>query len=111
MQDQGPPAAALIVDHGLRPESGVEAEHVAGMAAQLGLLPHVLRIGWRDGKPRQQEKMVAAREERYHLMAQECSRLGRQHLLVAQHAGGRYLHMTRTYQSEQSWHQTHVYAC
>ncbi|GAB4820558.1 hypothetical protein N2152v2_007604 [Parachlorella kessleri] len=83
--DPGPPATALIVDHGLRPESCEEAEGVARLANKLGLVPHVLRIGWRDGKPRQQDKMVAAREERYRLMVQECSRLGCQHLLVAHH--------------------------
>lgn len=80
-------AVALVVDHSLRPESAAEAAAVAHTAAQLGLQPHVLRVGWTHGKPRPQDKLAAARDARYAVLLETCARLGCTHLLVAHHAG------------------------
>lgn len=78
---------ALIVDHGLRTESGDEASAVAAAAGALGLTPHTLRVDWGPaGVPRPGGIMRAARQARYELLMQGCERLGASHLLVAHHA-------------------------
>jgi len=73
---------ALIVDHGLRPQSAAEAARVAGWAEALGVQAEVLR--WRGEKPatRIQER---AREVRYALLRAACRRAGILHLLTAHH--------------------------
>jgi hypothetical protein len=86
-QEDPTAALALVVDHGLRAESAEEATGVANAAALLGLTPHVLRVGWAQGLPRLQDKLAAARDARYGLLVDACSRLGRANLLVAHHAG------------------------
>jgi tRNA(Ile)-lysidine synthase len=73
---------ALIVDHGLRPESAAEAATVAGWLASRGIARYVLH--WEGEKPRSgiQE---AAREARYRLLTESCRRNGLLHLLTAHH--------------------------
>jgi tRNA(Ile)-lysidine synthase len=79
---RGGAAWGLIVDHGLRPESGAEAETVAGWLAARGI-PHAV-LAWRGAKPATgiQE---AARAARYELLAGWCAAQGCLHLLTAHH--------------------------
>jgi len=80
---RGGRAVALIVDHGLRPESAAEAAETLQRLAGLAIDGIVLR--WSGAKPgtRLQE---AARSARYRLLSEECRRRGILHLLVAHHA-------------------------
>jgi len=64
------PLHALIVDHGLRPESAEEAADNADYARSLGAEPHVLR--W--SAPRKNQ--AAARQARHTLLAGACEGLG-----------------------------------
>lgn len=61
---------ALIVDHGLRPESAEEAADNADYARDLGAEPHILR--W--SSPRKNQ--AAARQARHALLAGACEGLG-----------------------------------
>lgn len=73
---------ALIVDHGLRPESAEEAETVAGWLGGRAI-PHEI-LCWRGPKPTS-GLQEAAREARYRLLAEWCRARGVLHLLVAHH--------------------------
>ena len=64
------PLHALIVDHGLRPESATEAADTAEYASSLGAEPHILR--W--SAPRKNQ--AAARQARHTLLAGACEGLG-----------------------------------
>lgn len=79
---RGGEAWALIVDHGLRPESAAEARTVAGWLAARAIPQEILV--WRGDKPASgiQER---AREARYGLMADWCCAHGVLHLLTAHH--------------------------
>src|SRR5262245_16616697 len=68
-----PRLVVLTVDHGLRPESPVEAECVLRWAAALGLDGHCLR--WDGSKPLSGIQ-AAARDARYRLMRQWCASRG-----------------------------------
>lgn len=80
---------ALIVDHGLRPESGVEAAHVADQARRLRLDVRILHIDWRGRVPAPGAKLEAARRERYRLLSSACQEAGCTALLLGHHAGVR----------------------
>ncbi|HZZ60161.1 MAG TPA: tRNA lysidine(34) synthetase TilS [Roseiarcus sp.] len=75
--------AAATVDHGLRPESAVEAEAVAALAAKLGV-PHEILV-WTGAKPatRVQER---AREARYRLLIGRAREIGADAIATAHHA-------------------------
>lgn len=73
---------ALIVDHGLRPESGEEATTAARCAEGLGLTAHVLRLELPVVDSGLQER---ARAARYAALREACHRLGILDLLVAHH--------------------------
>jgi tRNA(Ile)-lysidine synthase len=79
---RGGEAWALIVDHGLRPESAAEAATVGGWLAARGI-PHAV-LPWPGEKPTTgiQE---AARAARYRLLADWCAAHGCLHLLTAHH--------------------------
>jgi len=82
----GAPAPLLhvaCVDHGLRPDSALEAEDVGKWAQRLGLLHHVLRWGGEKPKTRLQER---AREARYALLIAHAKRIGAEGLVTAHHA-------------------------
>ncbi|WP_304621657.1 ATP-binding protein, partial [Roseomonas rosulenta] len=48
-RDRGGDLLALVADHGLRPESGAEAEGVAALLAARGIAARVLRLGLPGG--------------------------------------------------------------
>lgn len=68
------------VDHGLRPESRVEAEQVANLAQQLGL-PHKI-LHWDEAKP-ENGLPQAARDARYSLLTAYAAEIGTKILLTA----------------------------
>jgi tRNA(Ile)-lysidine synthase len=70
---------ALIVDHGLRPESAEEAATVAGWLSALGLPAVILR--W-DGPKPATGIQAAARDARYRLLRDWCRQAGVLHLLL-----------------------------
>jgi tRNA(Ile)-lysidine synthase len=74
---------AATVDHGLRPESGAEAEAVANLCQKLGV-PHAM-LRWTGGKPstRVQER---AREARYRLLIEHARAIGADAIATAHHA-------------------------
>lgn len=74
---------ALIVDHGLRPESFGEAGATCGRLGPLGIEAETL--AWSGAKPATRIQQ-AAREARYRLLFDACRRRGILHLLTAHHA-------------------------
>lgn len=74
---------ALIVDHGLRPESGEEARVVQQRLAALGIRAEILR--WEHGEVASGVHKQA-RQARYALLAEACRRHGITDLLLAHHA-------------------------
>jgi len=74
---------ALIVDHGLRPESATEARVTGERLAALGIEAETLV--WSGAKPATRLQQ-AAREARYRLLFDACRRHGILHLLTAHHA-------------------------
>ena len=75
-------ASALIVDHGLRPESAAEARQVAAWLRARRIDHHVLR--WAGAKPASGIQ-AAAREARYRLLGDWCRVAGILHLLLGHH--------------------------
>ncbi|MDP6689745.1 MAG: tRNA lysidine(34) synthetase TilS [Alphaproteobacteria bacterium] len=81
---RGGEAAALTVDHGLRPEAAAEARQVHAWLSDRGMLHHTLR--WRGPKPLGGIQ-AAARQARYEALGQWCRRHDVLHLLTAHHGG------------------------
>lgn len=81
-RDRGGQATALIVDHGLRPESAGEAARLRQALAASGIEQRILR--WRGPKPRSNVH-AAARRARYDLMGHWCTGAGVLHLALAHH--------------------------
>jgi tRNA(Ile)-lysidine synthase len=73
----------LIVDHGLRAESPVEAAATKAVLARAGIESVILN--WTGAKPRT-GLQEAARMARYRLLRDECRRRGILHLLLGHHA-------------------------
>jgi tRNA(Ile)-lysidine synthase len=74
---------AATVDHGLRPEAGLEAVAVGEWAGLLGV-PHTV-LPWRGPKPRAGIQN-AARDARYALLAAHAEAIGAGVLMTAHHA-------------------------
>lgn len=81
-RDQGGHALALIVDHGLRPDSGEEARQVAGWMAAAGIAHRVLTAA---PTGRAGNVQAAARTDRLALLEEQCRQEGVLHLLLAHH--------------------------
>jgi len=77
---QGPRLIAVTVDHGLRPEAAREAREVKRLAGTLEVPHRTLR--WTGTKPNT-GLPAAAREARYHLLAQAARASGATHILTA----------------------------
>jgi tRNA(Ile)-lysidine synthase len=74
---------ALIVDHGLRPESAAEARATRERLAGVGIVAGILV--WSGDKPSTRIQQ-AAREARHRLLFEACRRHGILHLLMAHQA-------------------------
>lgn len=79
---RGGRATALVVDHGLRPESRQEAATVCGWLAGAGIDAVTLV---RQGPPPASDRQAAARRARYALMKAWCRNAGVLHLLLGHH--------------------------
>ncbi|MBE9604363.1 tRNA lysidine(34) synthetase TilS [Acetobacteraceae bacterium H6797] len=80
---RGGSAIALIADHGLRPESGAEAEGVAAQLAALGIEARVLRLGLPGGSGLQERARIARRAA----LLTAAAGLGAPWLLLGHHRG------------------------
>jgi len=81
------PPLALVVDHGLRPGSAVDAARAAGVAAGLGCEAAVVAVEWggRGGAPRAAAAQAAARDARYASLATLATARGAAVLLTGHH--------------------------
>lgn len=77
-------AVVFIVEHGLRPESPVEAETVRNRMAKLGFEAEILR--WTHGAV-ESRVHVEARKARYGLLIGACRKRGIRALFFAHHRG------------------------
>lgn len=68
--EKSPAPVVLSVDHGLRPDSHRDAEHVKTLARDAGLKVHVL--SWNGAKP-SSDVEAEARAARYRLMGEWCA--------------------------------------
>ena len=80
---RGGSVLALVADHGLRPESGAEADHVMALLAKAGIEAECLRLGL-PGGARLQER---ARTARLATLTQAAARHGCPWLLLGHHRG------------------------
>ena len=80
---RGGSVLALVADHGLRPESGAEADHVMALLAKVGVEAECLRLGL-PGGARLQER---ARTARLATLTQAAARHGSPWLLLGHHRG------------------------
>ena len=76
----GPTLVAVTIDHGLRPESGAEAEAVRRLAEALGVSHRILH--WTGAKPAT-GLQEAARAARYRLLAAAAGEIGARDVLTA----------------------------
>jgi tRNA(Ile)-lysidine synthase len=82
VRGQGGRLTALIVDHGIRKDSGLEAGTVAGWLNDAGIDAVVRRVEGLRGKG---DLQAEARKARYAVMADWCARHECLHLVVAHH--------------------------
>ncbi len=80
---QGGRLLALIVDHGLRPESAAEARLTHDRLAALGIEARILTV---EGLTRGPALAERARNARYDLLRAACDQAGILHLLLGHHA-------------------------
>jgi tRNA(Ile)-lysidine synthase len=83
-RQRGGSVAALVVDHGLRPESANEAALIADRLGHLGIPARLLRLTTLEHGPALAER---ARIMRYHILCDACRETGHRHLLLGHHAG------------------------
>lgn len=76
----------LVVDHGLRAGSGIEANHVQTWISSLGIQCDILQCEWPNGPPKQGHLQEAARNARYKMLKDKCKQYHIGVLLVAHHA-------------------------
>ena len=80
---RGGSVLALVADHGLRPESGAEADHVLALLAQAGIAAECLRLGLPMGARLQERARIA----RLATLTQAAARHGCPWLLLGHHRG------------------------
>ncbi len=81
---RGGQLSALVVDHGLRPESAAEAAATLGRLGDLGIAAHGLALHGLGHGP---GLAARARAARHAILAEGAARLGVLHLLFGHHAG------------------------
>lgn len=81
---QGGALVALIVDHGLRPDSTAQAELTRSRLAQRGVPAHVLQL---SGLPQGARLQEAARAARFEALLASCRAQSCLFLLLGHHAG------------------------
>ncbi len=81
-QRYGHQVRAITVDHGLRPESATEAQHVAGWMRAKGIPHTVLTL---TDRPRGSSIQEKARAARYHALKDYCESHHIVHLLTGHH--------------------------
>ncbi|GAB4839214.1 hypothetical protein Ancab_028742 [Ancistrocladus abbreviatus] len=77
---------AIIVDHGLRPESKEEAAIVCHRVSNMGIRCEIAHCDWSDGRPKQGHLQEAARDMRYGIFIDTCIQNQMSVLLIAHHA-------------------------
>ncbi|KAM7258847.1 hypothetical protein ACFE04_014588 [Oxalis oulophora] len=77
---------AVIVDHGLRKESGEEAGIVSDRVSQMGIRSEIAHCDWSDGRPQLSHIQEAARDMRYKVFQDICIKHGIGVLLIAHHS-------------------------
>lgn len=82
-RDRGGDLLALVADHGLRPDSGAEADGVAALLVARGIAARVLRLGLSGGPGLQ----ARARAARMAALGAVAAAEGRPWLLLGQHRG------------------------
>ncbi|MCX7370537.1 MAG: tRNA lysidine(34) synthetase TilS [Alphaproteobacteria bacterium] len=80
---RGGSVLALVADHGLRPESGAEADHVMALLAKAGIEAECLRLGLPGGARLQERARIA----RLVTLTQAAARHGCPWLLLGHHRG------------------------
>ena len=83
-RERGGSLLALVVDHGLRAESGGEAASAAARLGSLGIAAKVLKI---EGLARARRLAERARSARFAVLEAACAHAGILHLLLGHHAG------------------------
>ncbi|HUN44799.1 MAG TPA: tRNA lysidine(34) synthetase TilS [Acetobacteraceae bacterium] len=83
VRDRGGTLLALVVDHGLRPESAAEAALSVDRLATAGISARLLRLVGLDRGPALAER---ARSARYAALTTACTEAGILHLLLGHHA-------------------------
>lgn len=81
-RSQGGAATALVVDHGMRPDSAQEAEMVGAWLADAGIEAITLTC---EGPMPASDRQAMARRARYALMRRWCREAGVLHLLLGHH--------------------------
>ncbi|KAL3532450.1 hypothetical protein ACH5RR_005971 [Cinchona calisaya] len=77
---------AIVVDHGLRPESRDEANLVCRRVTNMGIRCETACCEWFEGRPKQGHLQEAARDKRYELLQNVCIQHQIGVLLIAHHA-------------------------
>ncbi|XP_057545624.1 uncharacterized protein LOC130824581 isoform X2 [Amaranthus tricolor] len=77
---------AIIVDHGLRPESKEEAETVSHWVSDMGIRYEIVHCDWPDGQPKVGHLEEDARDLRYKIFQDVCLQNQIGVLLTAHHA-------------------------
>jgi tRNA(Ile)-lysidine synthase len=83
-RERGGSLLALVVDHRLRPESGLEAAATAARLGALGITTRLLVIGGLTRGPALAER---ARSARFAVLEAACADAGILHLLLGHHGG------------------------
>ncbi|KAI9119314.1 hypothetical protein K1719_009989 [Acacia pycnantha] len=77
---------AIMVDHGLRAESKLEADVVSQRVSKMGIRCEIARCDWSKGRPKLGHLQEAAREMRYQMLQKVCAQHHIGVLLIAHHA-------------------------